>query len=67
MHLLVHTLPKTRGDARVIYGDVELGNERRTADVINVLEVLHDRHQTRIGKWVPFDVDEQGELKEVMF
>ena len=46
-------LPKTRDDAVTAYGD---SVEDRTWQKAIVLEVLKDRHGTREGRWVAFEI-----------
>ncbi|TKA75299.1 hypothetical protein B0A55_07601 [Friedmanniomyces simplex] len=67
VHLLVHAVPKTAGDARRVYdgGKLEGGKDERCAEVVEVVEVLLDRGGGRVGKWTGFVVDADGELADV--
>ncbi|TKA75294.1 hypothetical protein B0A55_07604 [Friedmanniomyces simplex] len=67
VHLLVHAVPKTAGDARRVYdgGKLESGKDERRAEVVEVVEVLLDRGGGRVGKWTGFVVDADGELADV--
>ena len=62
VHVLVHPVPKTADDARAIYAG---HSEPRSVERVHVLEVLNDRHGARVGRWAPFNTDEDGKLQEV--
>ena len=49
IHLLVHKMRRRNG----------------SAEVCSVIEVLQDRHDGRVGKWAPFEVNEDGGLVAV--
>jgi len=69
-HLLVHSIPRSAADARAIYGEAEgkvRGKQKQGAEVemVNVMEVLQDRHDGKVGRWAAFAVDDDGRMKDV--
>jgi len=54
LHILLSQLPKRRRDAEIEFGGkVGLGR----AEFVNVIEVLADRWDGRMGSWAPFAMD----------
>ncbi|KAK3112603.1 hypothetical protein LTR53_010953 [Teratosphaeriaceae sp. CCFEE 6253] len=64
-HLLVHSVPKSPADARVVYGGKQDVGSRRGGEVVEVVEVLQDRSAGRVGMWAAFGIDAQGDIVEV--
>ncbi|KAF2455951.1 P-loop containing nucleoside triphosphate hydrolase protein [Lineolata rhizophorae] len=63
VHVLLSSLPRTTANAVNIYGS---GNGRisatKPAQLVNVLEVLADRWEARIGHWCSFTIEKGVEL-----
>lgn len=57
MHLLLHGMPKTGKDASAVYGGQKVDGP---AEMVNVIEVLHDRCEGRVGRWTAFHVGDDG-------
>ncbi|KAK1064287.1 hypothetical protein LTR33_012091 [Friedmanniomyces endolithicus] len=66
MHLLVHAIPKTAADARRVYGGKHEGKGEQEAELVEVIEVLQDRHGGRVGKWTAFTLDTSSNLAEAL-
>ncbi|KAK3110947.1 hypothetical protein LTR53_014260 [Teratosphaeriaceae sp. CCFEE 6253] len=64
-HLLVHSVPKTPADTRVVSGGKQDVGSRRGGEVVEVVEVLQDRSAGRVGMWAAFGIDAQGDVAEV--
>jgi hypothetical protein len=58
LHLLLSQLPKRRRDAEIAFG----GKAGR-GEFVNVIEVLADRVNRRLGMWSVFTIDKSGSLK----
>ncbi|KAK4988420.1 hypothetical protein LTR50_003934 [Elasticomyces elasticus] len=58
--LLVSRLPRTARDAGMAYGD----GDGKGASWVNVVEVLSDRYEGRVGRWACFVVDREGGLRD---
>ena len=56
LHVMTSMLPETRADAQILYGDEGAAGLVRT-NAGNVLEVLSDRYDSRVGRWNPFKVE----------
>jgi hypothetical protein len=58
LHLLLSQLPKRRRDAEIAFG----GKPGR-GEFVNVIEVLADRLDGRLGMWAAFTIEKSGRLK----
>jgi len=58
LHLLLSQLPKRRRDAEIAFG----GKAGR-GEFVNVVEVLADRLDGKLGVWAAFTIDKSGSLK----
>ena len=56
-------VPKTRGDAEIAYG----GGDPTQWNTVGVFEVLSDRHGTREGRWILYEIASESELRPVTF
>lgn len=68
MHLLVSQMPRRKSDAKALaaHGDaIGSGAEKRVqgVEMVNVVEVLSDHYEGRVGAWGTFRVDSEGVLK----
>ncbi|RMY94346.1 hypothetical protein D0862_08998 [Hortaea werneckii] len=61
-HLLVHEEARLAHDAKVIMTSNGAWGGRRGLSA-NVVEVLSDRYEGRVGRWAAFEVGEEGGLK----
>ena len=61
-HMLVHRVLRTAADARAAYKST--GGASRNSDLTSVIEVLHDRHDRRLGRWAPFNIGPNGTLEQ---
>ena len=68
LHLLVHRVPKTAGDARMIFGGGGGGGQRtdRAPEMVSVVEVLQDRAGGRVGRWAAVVGNETGGLRDAI-
>ncbi|KAK1088852.1 hypothetical protein LTR48_001141 [Friedmanniomyces endolithicus] len=66
LHLLVHVIPKTAADARRVYGSKHEGKSEQEAELVEVIEVLQDRHGSRVGKWTALTLDTSSNLAELL-
>lgn len=63
VHLLVHRMPKTGKDAKVVYAGQRDGDP---GELVSVVEVVQDRYGGRVGRWIAFEVGDGGKLSDVM-
>ncbi|KAI6895613.1 hypothetical protein KC318_g7166 [Hortaea werneckii] len=63
-HMLVHEEAKLAHDAKVIMASKGASGGLRGLSA-NVIEVLSDRYEGRVGRWAAFEVREEGGLKDV--
>jgi hypothetical protein len=56
LHLLLSKLPRRRGDARIYYSNQNADHAKgqRDVEMVNVIEVLSDRWEGRVGQWGAF-------------
>jgi len=67
VHYLLHLIPRTREDSRLIHEDrriVERGKDKK-GEKVDCLEVLSDRFSTGTGKFGFFTVDEKGMMLDI--
>jgi hypothetical protein len=71
LHLLLSILPKSERDARIKYK--QEGEDRIapsllgiTPELVNVLEIIADRHSSRIGRWAAFRIERGLELNNAL-
>lgn len=57
LHLLLSKLPRRRGDARIYYSNQNADHAKgqRDVEMVNVIEVLSDRWEGRVGQWGAFE------------
>ena len=57
LHLLLSKLPRQRGDARIYYSNQNADHAKgqRDVEMVNVIEVLSDRWEGRVGQWGAFE------------
>lgn len=60
--IFLTTLPRSKDDADVVYGDARQGRE---FEQVRVIEVLKDRYGGREGRWSPFTVEAGGNIRSV--
>ncbi|KAL8703972.1 MAG: hypothetical protein Q9201_002842 [Fulgogasparrea decipioides] len=60
--IFLSTLPRSKEDADIAYGDLHDG---RSFDRVGVVEVLKDRNGTREGRWSVFTVEDGAELQSI--
>ncbi|RMY58809.1 hypothetical protein D0865_02409 [Hortaea werneckii] len=63
-HMLVHEEAKLARDANVTMMSTGASDGHRGISA-NVIEVLSDRYEGRVGRWAAFEVGEEGGLKDV--
>ncbi|RMY93943.1 hypothetical protein D0861_01631 [Hortaea werneckii] len=63
-HLLVHEEAKLAQDARLMIMSKGASGGRKGSSA-NVIEVISDRYEGRVGRWAAFEVGEEGGLKDV--
>jgi len=66
LHLLVHKVPLEAEDAKAIYGTQAPGRTADQRKLATVLEVLTDRHSSRVGRWAAFRTDAGGKLTGII-
>ncbi|KAK0260468.1 hypothetical protein LTS09_004764 [Friedmanniomyces endolithicus] len=66
LHLLVHAIPNTAADARRVYGNKHEGKGEQEAGLVEVIEVLQDRHGSRVDKWTALTLDTSSNLAELL-
>ena len=62
LHLLLSVLPRTKQDARILYG-AQSNHAFQKVKFAHVLEVMTDRWDSRMGRWAAFYVDDNMNLK----
>ena len=62
LHLLLSKLPRRRSDARIYYSNQNADHAKgqRDVEMVNVVEVLSDRWEGRVGQWGAFEFLESG-------
>ncbi|RMX87708.1 hypothetical protein D0869_02158 [Hortaea werneckii] len=63
-HMLVHEEAKLAHDAKVMMMSTGASSGHRGLSA-NVIEVLSDRYEGRVGRWAAFEAGEEGGLKDV--
>jgi len=64
LHLLLSVLPKTKQDARILYGEQSSYIVQKVTFAF-VLEVVMDRWNGRVGKWAAFHVGDDMTFKGI--
>ena len=64
LHLLLSVLPKTKQDARILYGEQSSYIVQKVTFAY-VLEVVMDRWNGRVGKWAAFHVGDDMTFKGI--
>lgn len=59
MHLLVHQMPCSNHDAKVVYGGTRAVGDVKLS---NVMECLQDRREGKVGRWTAFTESENDVL-----
>lgn len=62
--IFLSTIPRSKDDADIAYGDVREG---RQFNEFGVIEVLKDRHGGTEGRWSAFTIEKSTELRRVRF
>jgi hypothetical protein len=60
LHVLLSVLPKTRRDVELLYSSQTSFDRRNNIlkpDLVNILEVVSDRYDGRVGKWASFVIE----------
>ncbi|KAK5718163.1 hypothetical protein LTR17_015811 [Elasticomyces elasticus] len=65
LHMLVHAIPKTAADARIVYGGQHEIKRGAEPEVIEVIEVLQDRYSGKAGRWTSFAISDNGDMIEM--
>lgn len=64
LHLLLHKVPKTAEDAKVLGSEAKRRNGR--AQIVNVLEVMQDRYSGRVGRWAAVTTGPGAQLQAAL-
>lgn len=64
LHLLLSVLPKTKQDARILYGEQSKHIVQKVTYVY-ALEVMMDRWNGRVGKWAAFHIGDDMTFKGI--
>lgn len=60
LHLLIHDVPRDEVSARAAYGE-----PRGRGECVSVAEVLQDRLEGNLGRWVAFESRDGGRIEQV--
>ncbi|KAK3622823.1 hypothetical protein LTR56_021955 [Elasticomyces elasticus] len=62
LHMLVHAIPKTAADARIVYGSRHEIKRGAEPEVVEVIEVLQDRYSGKVGRWTSFAISDDRDM-----
>nr|POE88152.1 putative dna repair protein rad51 like 4 [Quercus suber] len=60
LHLLIHDVPENETSARIMYGE-----QKGSGKCVSVVEILQDRFNGKVGRWVTCESGPDGRLREV--